>query len=77
VVPVKPGRARNFLVPEKFAAYASVERLAEAQHKQSFWVADSSAVVDVDELALKVRPPPLAHNLERCCSLPLPVPCFL
>mmetsp|Transcript_7903 Transcript_7903/g.19601 ORF Transcript_7903/g.19601 Transcript_7903/m.19601 type:complete len:323 (-) Transcript_7903:1171-2139(-) len=53
VVPVKPGRARNFLVPEKFAAYASVERLAEAQHKQSFWVADSSAVVDVDELALK------------------------
>ncbi|EEH57545.1 uncharacterized protein MICPUCDRAFT_56936 [Micromonas pusilla CCMP1545] len=50
VVSVKPGRARNHLVPYKFAAYSSPERLAEAAKKRESWdvreTVDDAAGVD-------------------------------
>lgn len=56
VVSVKPGRARNHLVPGKMAAYASPERLAEAELKRASWAVEE--VVDAgDEAAKKVRSP--------------------
>eukprot|EP00982_Pelagococcus_subviridis_P013315 31239-Pelagococcus_subviridis.AAC.3 len=57
VVSVKPGRARNHLVPYKFAAYSSPERLAEAAKKRESWdvreTVDDAAGVDP---AVKVPP---------------------
>ena len=40
---VKPGRARNHLVPFKMAAYASPERLAEAEQKRASWEVEEAA----------------------------------
>lgn len=54
VVTVKPGRARNHLVPGKMAAYASPERLAQAEKKRAKW--EVVEVVDSGlETAIKVR----------------------
>ena len=53
VVSVKPGRARNHLVPGKMAAYASPERLAEAEMKRASWEAEEAAETG-DDVAIKV-----------------------
>lgn len=54
VVTVKPGRARNHLVPGKMAAYASPERLAQAEKKRAKW--EVVEVVDSGlDTAIKVR----------------------
>lgn len=54
VVSVKPGRARNHLVPGKIAAYASPGRIAEAEMKRASWEVEE-AVDSGNETAIKVR----------------------
>lgn len=54
VVTVKPGRARNHLVPGKMAAYASPQRLAEAKKKRASWKVEEAVDSGV-ETAIKVR----------------------
>ena len=54
VVNVKPGRARNHLVPHKMASYPNEHRLAEAAAKRETW--DEAVVKEASEdAAAKVR----------------------
>ena len=54
VLSVKPGHARNHLVPAKLAAYATPERLAEAEAKRAEWVEDADAA-GADDAVDRVR----------------------
>ena len=54
MVNVKPGRARNHLVPHKMASYPNEHRLAEAAAKRETW--DEAVVKEASEdAAAKVR----------------------
>jgi large subunit ribosomal protein L9 len=55
VVSVKPGRARNHLVPGKYAAYATPERLLEAEIKRESWAVEESLDTG-DTAAVTVSP---------------------
>ena len=55
MVKVKPGRARNHLVPYKMAAYATEERLAEAALKRASWAGDEEAMDADEDHVKKVR----------------------
>ena len=49
VLAVKPGRARNHLVPERMAAYATPDRLPEAAERRAAWAEESALTEQTDE----------------------------
>ena len=59
---VKPGRARNHLVPYKFATYPSEFRLAEAATKRETWTEATMATDGDDAVAARSR---LARRMRR------------
>ena len=65
---VKPGRARNHLVPYKFATYPSEFRLAEAATKRETWTEATMATVG-DDAAAKVSP-----DVDGCRKSSDPIP---
>ena len=75
---MKPGHARNHLVPAKLAAYATPERLAEAEAKRAEWVEDADAA-GADDAVDRVRREKTSDAPERArprseLSRPRPVP---
>jgi hypothetical protein len=49
VLAVKPGRARNHLVPGRMAAYATPDRLPEAAERRAAWAEESALTEQTDE----------------------------
>ena len=49
VLAVKPGRARNHLVPGRMAAYATSDRLPEAAERRAAWAEESALTEQTDE----------------------------
>ena len=49
VLAVKPGRARNHLVPGRMAAYATSDRLPEAAERRAAWAEESALTEQMDE----------------------------
>ena len=49
VLAVKPGRARNHLVPGRMAAYATPDRLPEAAERRAAWAEESARTEQTDE----------------------------
>ena len=49
VLAVKPGRARNHLVPGRVAAYATPDRLPEAAERRAAWAEESALTEQTDE----------------------------
>jgi ribosomal protein L9 len=70
---VKPGHARNHLVPAKLAAYATPERLAEAEAKRAEWVEDADAA-GADDAVDRVRSEKTSDASERATLPPAPEP---
>jgi len=46
---VKPGRARNHLVPLKMARYATADRLDEAAARRASWADQTETIVTADD----------------------------
>ena len=49
VLEVKPGRARNHLVPARVAVYATPDRLPEAEERRAAWADESAIAEQTDE----------------------------
>ena len=49
VLEVKPGRARNHLVPGRVAVYATPDRLPEAAERRAAWADESAIAEQTDE----------------------------
>ena len=49
VLEVKPGRARNHLVPARVAVYATPDRLPEAAERRAAWADESAIAEQADE----------------------------
>jgi hypothetical protein len=49
VLEVKPGRARNHLVPARVAVYATPDRLPEAAERRAAWADESAIAEQTDE----------------------------
>ena len=49
VLEVKPGRARNHLVPGRVAVYATPDRLPEAEERRAAWADESAIAEQTDE----------------------------
>eukprot|EP00230_Micromonas_polaris_P003381 CAMPEP_0119207920 /NCGR_PEP_ID=MMETSP1327-20130426/267_1 /TAXON_ID=38833 /ORGANISM="Micromonas pusilla, Strain RCC2306" /LENGTH=193 /DNA_ID=CAMNT_0007204339 /DNA_START=33 /DNA_END=611 /DNA_ORIENTATION=+ len=49
VLEVKPGRARNHLVPLKMARYATADRLDEAAARRASWADQTETIVTADD----------------------------
>lgn len=52
---MKPGRARNHLVPLKMARYATADRLDEAAARRASWADQTETIVTADDTGETVR----------------------